>query len=223
MNNKKNIQTDSEVINKIRLSKRVRTQHQSYQANESQSAKRLSPQPSSTLDTLKRKRGRPPKMAKEVLKKSTSKNSEMKVNSKQKEFKTKIKPNEGNEDNMEVDNDINDNDIIFNRGEYLAVRNEKKSFFICLALQNIYKNSQQIKIRWFTDDNSPSIYEPDFNDHIDFKCILTNLTVTQVDKCRIRLSEEERQRTMNILQRAINAEKVIIHSISHHILTVILN
>jgi hypothetical protein len=56
----------------------------------------------------------------------------------------------------------------YNRSEFLAVRNTEGSFYICQAMQNIYKTSARIRIRWLSQekkDNKPTdVYIPDFYD-----------------------------------------------------------
>lgn len=58
--------------------------------------------------------------------------------------------------------------IIFCRNEFLAVRNSEGSFYICQAVQNIYKSSPKIRIRWLSQDKSEKsgeVYTPDFYDN----------------------------------------------------------
>ncbi len=98
--------------------------------------------------------------------------------------------------------------IIYNRGDFLAIRNEFNQFFLCRARQNIYKNGNRIKISWYNDDINPGEYIPDFDDDIDFETILTNVRINRIDSKRIELPEAERQRVQNILQRAIGVEQV---------------
>jgi hypothetical protein len=55
----------------------------------------------------------------------------------------------------------------YNRGEFLAVRNTEGSFYICQAMQNIFKTSARIRIRWLSQEkkeNKPDVYIPDFYD-----------------------------------------------------------
>lgn len=53
------------------------------------------------------------------------------------------------------------------RNEFLAVRNAEGSFYVCQAMQNIYKSSRRIRIRWLSQDkNNGEIYSPDFYDFI---------------------------------------------------------
>ncbi len=98
--------------------------------------------------------------------------------------------------------------IIYNRGDFLAIRNEFNEFFLCRARQNIYKNGNRIKISWYNDDINPGEYIPDFDDDIDFETILTNVRINRIDSKRIELPEAEHQRVQNILQRAIGVEQV---------------
>ena len=44
------------------------------------------------------------------------------------------------------------------------MRNEEGSFFVCQAVQNVYKGSKKIKVRWMTANGR--VYTPDFYDTI---------------------------------------------------------
>lgn len=97
--------------------------------------------------------------------------------------------------------------IVFYKNEFLAVRNAEGSFYVCQAMQNIYKSSRRIRIRWLSQDkNNGEIYSPDFYDCIDFDCILTNLNLNKIDKNKFQLTKIELLRTENILKRAIDVE-----------------
>lgn len=97
--------------------------------------------------------------------------------------------------------------IVFYKNEFLAVRNAEGSFYVCQAMQNIYKSSRKIRIRWLSQDkNNGEIYSPDFYDYIDFDCILTNLNLNKIDKNKFQLTKIELLRTENILKRAIDVE-----------------
>nr|CAD7262487.1 unnamed protein product [Timema shepardi] len=101
--------------------------------------------------------------------------------------------------------------IVFYKNEFLAVRNAEGSFYVCQAMQNIYKTSPKIRIRWLSQEKKESkltdVYTPDFYDATDFDCILTNLELKKLDKNRFHLPEEERERTNSILKRALDVEK----------------
>ncbi|PSN40907.1 hypothetical protein C0J52_12457 [Blattella germanica] len=101
--------------------------------------------------------------------------------------------------------------IVFYKNEFLAVRNAEGSFYICQAMQNIYKSSPRIRIRWLSqekkDNKLTDVYIPDFYDATDFDCILTNLELKRLDKNKYQLPEEERERTQSILKRALDVEK----------------
>lgn len=104
--------------------------------------------------------------------------------------------------------------IIYDNGNYLAVRNEMNHFYLCRVRQNIYRNGARIKIKWYTNDSTSehkmkqNEYRPDFPDEIDFESILTNVRVNKLEQGKISLSESEEQRVVNILQRAVNVEQV---------------
>lgn len=99
-------------------------------------------------------------------------------------------------------------------------------------MQNIYRGSHKIRIRWLSqvdakekkastsrahksrgaddepvDESGFDVYTPDFYDNTDFECILTNLELEKLGKDRFGLPVEERQRTENILRRAIEVER----------------
>ncbi|VEN45154.1 unnamed protein product [Callosobruchus maculatus] len=100
--------------------------------------------------------------------------------------------------------------IYFYKNEFLAVRNSEGSFYICQAVQNVYKSSSKIKIRWLSqdkDDASGELYTPDFYDLTDFDCILTSLELQRVEKGKFRLKPAEKERTDSILKRCLAVEK----------------
>lgn len=97
--------------------------------------------------------------------------------------------------------------IVFYKNEFLAVRNAEGGFYVCQAMQNIYKSSPRIRIRWLSQQEGEEVYTPDFYDTTDFDCILTNLNLEKVDKEKFRLPEIELHRTESILKRALDVEK----------------
>ncbi|XP_014282016.1 uncharacterized protein [Halyomorpha halys] len=99
--------------------------------------------------------------------------------------------------------------IVFYRNEFLAVRNAEGGFYVCQAMQNVYKSSSKIRIRWLSQVANTDHYSPDFYDNTEFDCILTNLNLEKIDKNKFRLPDVEAQRTQSILKRAIDVEKGI--------------
>ncbi|KAL1491772.1 hypothetical protein ABEB36_012321 [Hypothenemus hampei] len=100
--------------------------------------------------------------------------------------------------------------MVFYKNEFLAVRNADGGFYLCQAVQNIYKSSSKIKIRWLSQtkvEEKGEIYTPDFYDLIDFDCILTNLSLSRAEKGKFRLPISEKTRTESILNRSLAAEK----------------
>lgn len=105
--------------------------------------------------------------------------------------------------------DVNDDRIVvFHKGDFLAVRNESGSFYVCRTAQNVYKTSRKFKIQWLDDKSGH--YVPDFFDTTDFECVLTNLRMNKLSKQKYQLPKDERQRALNILQRAINVERGVV-------------
>lgn len=55
----------------------------------------------------------------------------------------------------------------FFRNEFLAVRNAEGGFYVCQAMQNIYRSApghrSKIKIRWFSQ-GANDVFTPDFYD-----------------------------------------------------------
>lgn len=109
---------------------------------------------------------------------------------------------------------------VFNfRNEFLAVRNGEESivngFYLCQALQNVYKSSLKIKIRWLNEmnegkvhKNAVRVYSLDYYDVTDFDCVLTTVDLDKIDKL-YQLSKEEQTRISNILKKSIDFEKGI--------------
>ena len=63
------------------------------------------------------------------------------------------------------------------------------------------------------DESGFEIFTPDFNDTTDFECILTNLELEKFGRNRFGLPLEERQRTENILRRAIEVEQGVVDKV----------
>ncbi|XP_076308551.1 LOW QUALITY PROTEIN: poly [ADP-ribose] polymerase tankyrase-like [Tachypleus tridentatus] len=99
-----------------------------------------------------------------------------------------------------------DDNVLFRKGEFLAVRNENGGFFICRAFQNVCKNTKKFKIQWLNNEKNANVYTPDFFDFTNFECILTNVRMRRMAKNRFFLPSDEKKRTLNILQEALNVE-----------------
>ncbi|CAG2054888.1 unnamed protein product [Timema podura] len=119
--------------------------------------------------------------------------------------------------------------IVFYKNEFLAVRNAEGSFYVCQAMQNIYKTSPKIRIRWLSQEKKDSkltdVYTPDFYDATEYlqdqpknqnTVAFTGEEGQQANRCihsrllrchRFHLPEEERERTNSILKRALDVEK----------------
>lgn len=95
---------------------------------------------------------------------------------------------------------------VFYKNEFLAVRNEDGGFYLCQTMQNIHRASRRIRIRWLTQHPNDE-FTPDFYDHTEFDCILTNITLKKIQKEQWKLPEKEKLRIENILKRSIDVEK----------------
>lgn len=100
---------------------------------------------------------------------------------------------------------------LFYRNEFLAVRNAEGSFFLCRTLQNVYKTSPKIRIRWLSEEKpNNNIYGLDFYDNTDIECVLTTVSLEKADKGKYQLIKSEKDRIENILKRAIDVEKGVL-------------
>ncbi|XP_045499240.1 proteoglycan 4-like isoform X2 [Colias croceus] len=102
--------------------------------------------------------------------------------------------------------------IVFYKNEYLAVRNAEGGFYVCQALQNVYRTTRKIKIRWLSQDKADptgETYKPDFYDVTDMECVLTTLSLTRSASGggAWLLRPAEQARATSILQRALRAEQ----------------
>lgn len=102
--------------------------------------------------------------------------------------------------------------FFFFRNEFLAVRNDEGSFFLCQCIQNVYKSSPRIRIRWLSEEEAkPNLYNLDFYDHTDIECVLTTVTLEKGKvKGKFALAKDERSRVQNILKKALDVEKGIL-------------
>ncbi|XP_053604396.1 proteoglycan 4-like isoform X2 [Plodia interpunctella] len=102
--------------------------------------------------------------------------------------------------------------IVFYKNEYLAVRNAEGGFYVCQAVQNVYRSTRKIKIRWLSQDKadpSGETYRPDFYDVTDMECVLTTLSMSRASAGGAgaqQLAAAERARAQSILERALRAE-----------------
>ncbi|XP_013173501.1 PREDICTED: muscle M-line assembly protein unc-89-like isoform X1 [Papilio xuthus] len=102
--------------------------------------------------------------------------------------------------------------IVFYKNEYLAVRNAEGGFYVCQTVQNVYRTTRKIKIRWLSQDKtdpSGETYKPDFYDVTDMECVLTTLSLTRAPAGggAQLLKPAEEARAKSILERAIKAEQ----------------
>lgn len=97
------------------------------------------------------------------------------------------------------------------RNEFLAVRNAEGGFYLCQAMNNVYKSSPKIRIRWLSEDLAKkNIYGLDFYDHTDIECVLTSVSLNKMAKGKFELTKTECDRIESILKKALDVEKGIV-------------
>lgn len=101
--------------------------------------------------------------------------------------------------------------VLSNSDEFIAVRNDEGSFYLCECHHNIYKTSKKCRVRWLNkNENSDDTYKLTFYDHIDKECILTSVSLDSVEDNSYRLTAAERNRIDNILKKSIDVEQGIL-------------
>lgn len=124
-------------------------------------------------------------------------------------FITKLSASEASNSPKPMSNE--DRLIVFYKNEYMAVRNAEGTFYLCQTMQNVYRTSPRISIRWLSEDSKDSsVYIPDFYDHTDIDCVLTTVELKRIDKGHMRLPKTEKARIESILKKAIDVEKGLV-------------
>jgi hypothetical protein len=97
------------------------------------------------------------------------------------------------------------------------VRNGEGGFYLCQTMQNVYKSSSKIRIRWLNEKDEGKTkageirsYTLDFYDVTDIECVLTTVELEKVEGKAYELPLEEQTRIENILKKAIDVEKGIV-------------
>uniref|UniRef100_A0ABD2WYD6 Ig-like domain-containing protein n=1 Tax=Trichogramma kaykai TaxID=54128 RepID=A0ABD2WYD6_9HYME len=97
----------------------------------------------------------------------------------------------------------------FQIGEFLAVRNADKGFYLCQSLADISKNSKKKNpIRWLTQvDNKHDEYKMDYKDYIKHASILTNVDLQKTKRTTYKLPYNERNKMLTLLEQSIEYSK----------------
>ena len=91
------------------------------------------------------------------------------------------------------------------------MRNAEGSFFLCQTIQNVYKTSPKIRIRWLSEETpSGSVYSFDFYDYTDIECVLTTVSLERAEKGKYELVKSEKDRIESILKKALDVEKGVL-------------
>lgn len=91
------------------------------------------------------------------------------------------------------------------------MRNADGGFFLCQAMNNVYKSSPKIRIRWLSEETATkNIYGLDFYDTTDIECVLTSVSLNKLAKAKFQLTKTEQDRIESILKKALDVEKGIV-------------
>lgn len=91
------------------------------------------------------------------------------------------------------------------------MRNADGGFFLCQAMNNVYKSSPKIRIRWLSEEETnKNIYCLDFYDSTDIECVLTSVSLNKMAKAKFELTKSEQDRIESILKKALDVEKGIV-------------
>lgn len=91
------------------------------------------------------------------------------------------------------------------------MRNTEGGFYLCQAMNNVYKSSPKIRIRWLSEEEATKgIYGLDFLDFTDIECVLTSVSLKKMSKGKLELTKAEQDRIENILKKALDVEKGIV-------------
>jgi hypothetical protein len=96
-----------------------------------------------------------------------------------------------------------DRSILFKSHSFLAVRNDEGSFFLCLALTNIYEDSKQSKIQWLEDVEPPTVYKLGQVDWLDPLSAICRVHVRRIGENRLELDKDDLGKVSNLLIKAI--------------------
>lgn len=85
-------------------------------------------------------------------------------------------------------------------------------------MQNVYKSSPKIHIRWLDERNEGAAdtsdqartYDMAFFDTTDFECVLTTVELDKIEGKIYELPKSEQTRIESILKKAIDVEKGIV-------------
>ncbi|XP_006818908.1 poly [ADP-ribose] polymerase tankyrase-like [Saccoglossus kowalevskii] len=98
-------------------------------------------------------------------------------------------------------------EVYYNKGDYLAVRNEAGSYYICQTAHNVYKSTKIFKVRWFELENPPDVYGVAYYDTIEMDSVLTDIAMERRERDKFFLPRKERDRIDLILDKAKQKEE----------------
>ena len=98
--------------------------------------------------------------------------------------------------------------VIYDKDEFLAIRNTDDGFFICTTTRKICRPEGLIRIHWLSQsETDEQVYKLSYHQQVDFRCVLTNVRLTKMSANRYHLPKQEQTRIQGILRESIEAEK----------------
>ena len=94
--------------------------------------------------------------------------------------------------------------ILYKKGEFLAVRNVDKGFSLCRLNRDILAPKDHVRVQWLTEsDDNKQVYTLSYDNNIEFECILTNVNLTKISNYRYYLSKSEWESIDEILKESL--------------------
>ena len=98
-------------------------------------------------------------------------------------------------------------ELVYRKREFLAVRNVDNGFWLCQAVQDVYRGKSRNRIQWLTfSSTNANVYQFEYHGEIEFGCILTNINLEKLKTNRFRLVDSEKERIEDILRESLAAE-----------------
>ena len=102
---------------------------------------------------------------------------------------------------------LNDDAILYQKHDSVAVRNEEGTFFLCKLMQDVRESGGNIKIRWYSEVKGEThFYRLDFHDHIQSATIIMNVNLKQTERGKYELKKRDLVRIENQLVRSLNVD-----------------
>lgn len=127
---------------------------------------------------------------------------------------------EGPRNTFQLDSsDESDDNLVYSKKVFLTCRSPTDSFFLCQTLQNVYNETKEIRIRWYTfvdehqdehkiDENTR--FKESYDDRIEIETVLTGIeSVNRHPDKTITLKKQDILETCRLLKRSIKQPSTV--------------